>query len=225
MAPIGGWPAEPGELAALQEELGASMPGRWRPAGRVMFGGCYVCFSNEGAPSADDPAWAAAVLVLEGHPRAGVVVEGKAAAPYQPTRLALREGPLLEEAVSALPEPPEVLLVNATGRDHPRRGGLALHLGAVLGLPTVGVTDRTLVAAGEHPAEEAGSLAPLVLDGETVGFWVRTRGGVRPVAAHAGWMTDAGTAADVVLASAIRARTPEPVRQARRMARRARTPK
>jgi len=52
--------------------------------------------------------------------------------------LALREGLLLEQAMGALPIAPEVLVVNATGRDHPRRAGLALHLGAVLGLPTVG---------------------------------------------------------------------------------------
>jgi len=52
--------------------------------------------------------------------------------------LALREGLLLEQAMRALPIAPEVLVVNATGRDHPRRAGLALHLGAVLGLPTVG---------------------------------------------------------------------------------------
>jgi deoxyribonuclease V len=223
MARISGWPSKPGELAALQEELGASTPDRWRPTGPLKVGGCYICFSDDGAPSVGDPAWAAAVLVLGGHPRAGTVIQGTAPAAYQPTFLALREGPLLEEAVSALPEPPDVLLVNATGRDHPRRGGLALHLGAVLGLSSVGVTDRSLVASGEEPAEEAGSLSPLAIEGETVGYWVRTREGVRPVAAHAGWRTDARTAAEVVIASAVRARTPEPVRQARRMARRARS--
>jgi deoxyinosine 3'endonuclease (endonuclease V) len=57
---------------------------------------------------------------------------------YLPTLLALQEGLLLEQAVRALPIAPKVLVVNATGRDHPRRTGLALHLGAVLGLPTVG---------------------------------------------------------------------------------------
>jgi deoxyribonuclease V len=68
---------------------------------------------------------------------------GPAGGPYLPALLTLREGPLLEQAVRALPITPEVLVVNATGRDHPRRAGLALHLGAVLGLPSVG---------GGHPA-------------------------------------------------------------------------
>ena len=79
---------------------------------------------------------------------AGVSVGGPAAGPYLPALLALREGPLLEQAVRALSIAPEVLVVNATGRDHPRRAGLALHLGAVLGLATVGVTTRPLVAQG-----------------------------------------------------------------------------
>jgi hypothetical protein len=60
------------------------------------------------------------------------------------------EGPLLEAAVRALPAQPDVLLVDATGRDHPRRGGLALHLGAALDLPTVGVTHRPPVAEEER---------------------------------------------------------------------------
>jgi hypothetical protein len=70
--------------------------------------------------------------------------------------------------VRALPIVPKVLLVNATGRDHPRRAGLALHLGAVLGLPTVGVTTRPLVAKGPWPVDQRG--ATLWLGGEVVGL-------------------------------------------------------
>jgi deoxyribonuclease V len=69
---------------------------------------------------------------------AGVTSSGPAGGPDLSALLAPREGPLLEQAVRALPVAPEVLVVNATGRDHPRRAGLALQLGAVLGLPTVG---------------------------------------------------------------------------------------
>ena len=112
-----------------------------------------------------------------------------------------------------------MLLVNATGRDHPRGAGLALHLGAVLDLPTVGVTHRPLLAAGDWPPDETGAMAPLELKGEAVGAWVRTRAGTRPLAVHAGWRTDPGTAAAVVLAASAGARTPEPLRQARRIAR------
>src|SRR5436305_1869658 len=81
---------------------------------------------------------------------------GPAGAAYEPGLLALRAGRLLEDAVRRLPRSPDVLLVNATGRDHPRRAGLALQLGAVLGVPTVGVTHRPLLAAGEWPADEIG---------------------------------------------------------------------
>jgi deoxyribonuclease V len=138
---------------------------------------------------------------------------------YLPTLLALREGALLEQAVRALPITPEVLVVNATGRDHPRRAGLALQLGAVLGLPTVGVTTRPLIAQGAWPPDQRAATAPLLVGGEVVGCWVRTRAGARPVAVHAAWQTDAPAAVQVVLAAIRRARTPEPLRRARTLAR------
>jgi hypothetical protein len=94
---------------------------------------------------------------------AGVSVRGRAGWPYLPTLLALREGPLLEQAVRALEIVPEVLVVNATGRDHPRRAGLALPLGAVLELPTVGVTTRPLVAQGAWPADQRGATTPTAI--------------------------------------------------------------
>jgi deoxyribonuclease V len=108
---------------------------------------------------------------------AEATVTGVAAAPYQAGLLALREGPCQEAAVRALPLAPDVLLLDATGRDHPRRAGLALHLGAVTGLPTVGVTHRPLLADGPWPPDEPGAYTPLELDGERVGAWVRTRVG------------------------------------------------
>jgi deoxyribonuclease V len=149
-------------------------------------------------------------------------VSGAAGGAYEPGLLALREGPLLEAAVRALPRAPEVVLVNATGRDHPRGAGLALHLGAVLGLPSVGVTHRPLLASGEWPAQEAGAYSPLLHERETVACWLRTRSRRRPLVVHAGWRTDLQTARAVVLAAVDRARAPEPLREARRAARRAR---
>jgi deoxyribonuclease V len=149
------------------------------------------------------------------------VVPGYAGAPYEPGLLALREGALLEAAVRTLRELPDALLVNATGGDHPRRAGLALQLGAVLELPTVGVTHRPLVAEGDWPADERGARTPLLFGGELVGYWLRTRAGTRPLAVHAAWRTDPDTAASIVL-SASHARTPEPLRRARQRAREAR---
>jgi deoxyribonuclease V len=150
------------------------------------------------------------------------VVQGEAWAGYEPGLQALREGRLLEGAIRALAVAPEVVIANATGRDHPRGAGLALHLGAVLELPTVGVTDRPLLAVGDPPAPEFGATSPLVLGGAEVARLVRTRVGARPVAVHPGWRTDLDTALSVVLTATRRARTPEPLRQARHQARRAR---
>ena len=149
-------------------------------------------------------------------------MSGRADAPYEPGLLALREGPLLEAAVRALPEPPHVVLANASGRDHPRGAGLALHLGAALELPSVGVTDRPLLATGPDPAAGRGSTSPLMLDDSEVARRLRTRAGARPIVVHAAWRTDLDTAISVVLASTRRARTPEPLRRARRAARQAR---
>lgn len=176
-----------------------------------------------GAPG--DAAWAAAVLVRDGTVVAATVAHGVAPAGYAPGLLALREGPLLERAVRGLPELPEVLFVNATGRDHPRRAGLALHLGARLDVPSVGVTDRPLLAVGPWPPDKAGAVSPLRIADELVGYWVRTKRGVRPVTVHAGWRTDPETAVSIVLSVTAKARTPVPLREARRIAREARAGK
>ena len=117
-------------------------------------------------------------------PAGGMRIDGRAGGPYEPGLLALREGPTLEAAVRPLSLPPDVLLVDATGRDHPRGAGMALHLGAVLGLPTIGVTHRPLLAGGDWPDDRRGATSPLLLDGERVGAWLRTHAGARPLAIH-----------------------------------------
>jgi deoxyribonuclease V len=219
------WPADADSLITLQGSLAKGpMPAlEFDPAAPIA--GCYVCFARggTGAGAAGDPAWAAAALTRRSRRQStAVVTTGEAGAPYLPGLLAMREGTLLEAAVRALPFPPAVLLVDGTGRDHPRRAGLALHLGAALGLPTVGVTHRPLLAVGDWPGPERGAISPLLLEGETVGYWLRTRAGTRPLAVHAAWGTDPDLAVEVVLAATRRARTPEPLRAARRAARRAR---
>jgi deoxyribonuclease V len=217
-----------------------------------LLGGCFVAFARgEAGPGhVGDRAWVAAVtwrplvgrstqvgrnsdraLVGSGPggPRRArdveeqVVIVGMTGAAYLPGLLALREGPLLSAAVSALGCPPELLLVDATGRDHARRAGMAVHLGAVTGIPTVGVTHRPLLAQGAPPTLDRGATSSLSLAGAEVGRWVCTRDGARPVVAHAGWRTDAATAASVVLAASTgAARTPVPLGEARRAAREAR---
>ena len=153
---------------------------------------------------------------------AEAVVAGDAGAPYLAGLLAPREGPLLDAAVRALTRMPDVVLVDATGRDHPRHAGLALHLGAALGLPTVGVTHRPLLARATWPDDTRGAWSALVLDGACVGAWLRTRPGARPLAVHCGWRTTVDGAVHVVLAASRGHRTPEPLRHARWLARMAR---
>ncbi len=185
---------------------------------------CFVCFErgSVGAGRAGERGWAAAVVIRGRQVIATATIAGAAGAPYEAGLLALREAPLLAAAVDALAHRPDVLMVDATGRDHPRRAGMALHLGAVLDLPTVGVTNRTLVARGEPPPDERLASSPLLLDGDEVGRWVRTRPRRHPVAVHAAWRTAPAVAAAVVATAVERFRTPEPLRLARHHARQAR---
>jgi deoxyribonuclease V len=213
------WPSTAAELEAWQEELARRPVGAWSPAPASVVGACVVVFprGKTGAGACGDRGWAAAVA----H-GASAVVPGEAGAPYVPGLLALREGPLLEAAVRALPRAPDVLLADATGRDHPRRAGLATSLGAVLELPTVGVTHRPLLASGDWPADRRGATAPLRIGEDVVGCWLRVRAGVRPLAVHPAWRTDLDAAIAVVLGATASVRTPEPLRAARTAARRAR---
>lgn len=160
-------------------------------------------------PVAGEPARVAAVFAA---PFRGLVGLGTGADPAWAAA-----------AVRALHAGADVLLVNATGRDHPRRAGVALHLGAVLAVPTVGVTDRPLAAEGAAPGPGRGDRSPLRLaGGEVVGFRLRVRAGARPLCVSAGWRTDPETAAGIVLAACGGERTPLPLREARRRAREAR---
>jgi deoxyribonuclease V len=219
------WPTEPAELEAEQRRLAEARPQPWHPPQAPLdVAGCWVCFPRgvSGRGGAGDPAWCAAAVTRTGPIVGQHVREAVAAAPYLPGLMALRAGALLESVVRGLPYAPDVLLLDATGRDHPRRCGLAVHLGAALDLPTVGVTHRPLGATGDWPEDRAGATSPLRLDGEVVACWLRTRAGTRPLVVHPGWRTDVETAMQVVEQALSGRRTPEPLRQARRLARRAR---
>jgi deoxyribonuclease V len=222
-------------LAVAADAALAAEPWQLPPAGAPapLLGGCFVAFARgEAGPGhAGDRAWAAAVTWRRPGQRTRVgqgteeevVITGLTGAAYLPGLLALREGPLLDAAFGALAKRPEVLVVDATGRDHPRRAGMAVHLGARWGVPTVGVTHRPLLAEGALPLLRRGAITPLVVAGQQVGSWVCTRDGARPVVAHAAWRTDAATAALVVLAASTgTARAPVPLREARSIAREAR---
>lgn len=224
----GPWPKTEDDLIAVQNRLASLTPDPWHPPPiPYSIGACFVCFPKGfvGPGGPGDHAWAAAVIMTGGSLDARAVREGTAPAAYRSGFLALREGPLLEDAVRVLPRSFDVLLVDATGKDHPRRAGLALHLGARLKVPTIGVTDRPLVARGDWPADHQGAISPVRLHEEIVGYWVRMVQGARPLVVHAAWRTDAETAVRVALDALGGKRTPEPLRLARQSARSARAQK
>ena len=219
------WPSTVESLTAYQEELAATVAPPWAPpAGGMRTGGCWVCFPRDlaGPGDAGDPAWTAAVVMSGDEVLAESTVTGAAGAPYIPGLLALRIGSLLQQATRAVDSDPDAMFVDATGRDHPRRAGLALHLGSELAMPTVGVTHRPLLAEGDWPADRRGASSPLRIGSEVVACWLRTQAGVRPLVVHPGWRVDLATAIDLVLSVTSRSRTPGPLRHARRVAREAR---
>src|SRR3954469_5790699 len=121
------WPESEEALERAQAALAGAAPPPWHPGAAPRIGGCLVCFARGavGTGARGDPARAAAAMGADG-PVA--VVRGAAGAPYRAGRPPRRGGPLLEAAVRALSGGrPDVLLVDATGRDHPRRAGLATH--------------------------------------------------------------------------------------------------
>ena len=216
------WASDAESLIAYQRELATAVQSPWRPGdNQIRTGGCWVCFPRglTGPGAAGDPAWAAAVVVAGDETLAETVIVSVAGASYEPGLLALRLGPVLEQAVEAVGARPDVWFVDGTSRDHPRRAGLALHLGSVLQVPTVGVTHRPLVARGSWPDDRRGATSPLTIGEDNVARWVRTQPGVRPLVVHGGWQVDLDTAVDLVLATTLRRRTPEPLRRARHAAR------
>lgn len=215
----------PRDLIGVQERLEALSPDPWRWTGAgTKVGAVFVAFlrGSSGPGATGDRCWAAAVVIANGQLVVARVMGGHAGAAYEPGMLFLRVGLPILEAVRQLPEQPDLLLINATGRDHPRGAGLAVHLGALLDVPTMGVTHRPLIATGDWPADERDASSPLVLNGDLVGYWLRTRAGTRPLVIHAGWRTDPATALEALKACTGRSRTPEPLRVAREYARTAR---
>jgi deoxyribonuclease V len=220
------WPADADSLIAYQQRLSTATPAPFAmDLGTARIGGCWVCFPRglTGPGTDHDPAWCAAVIMFGGRVVEERLTGGNAIFPYMPGLLALRLGPLVEQAVRALSVSPDVLLLDATARDHPRGAGLALHLGAELDIATIGVTHRPLVASGEWPSDRRAATSPLRIGNSVVGCWLRTQPGVRPLAIHPGWRIDLITAVEVITMLTTSRRTPEPLRRARQLARRART--
>jgi deoxyribonuclease V len=138
--------------------------------------------------------------------------------PYVPGLLALREGPAVLAALEHLTVWPDVFLFDAHGLAHPRRIGLASHLGVILDWPSIGCAKSRLTGIHAEPGDTVGEWAPLVDGLETVGSVLRTRAGVKPVYVSIGHRVDLGTAIELVLGCTRGYRLPETTRFAHKMA-------
>ncbi len=154
--------------------------------------------------------------------RARRVVEQRVAVrplhfPYVPGLLSFREAPALLAALRKLRGEPEVLLCDGHGLAHPRRFGIACHIGVLTGLPTVGCAKSRLVGEHADPAQRRGARAPLEDRGEVIGAVLRTRPGSRPLFVSVGHRVDLPSALRLVLACAREHRLAEPVHLADRL--------
>jgi deoxyribonuclease V len=138
----------------------------------------------------------------------------KAVFPYVPGYLSFREGPVLDEAFAKLENRPELVIFDGQGLAHPRRFGLACHLGVLWGVAAIGCAKSLLVGHAEEPGWTKGSWNPLLEGKEVIGSVLRTRDGVKPVFVSPGHRIDQAGARRVVLQAATRFRLPEPTRQA-----------
>ncbi len=140
--------------------------------------------------------------------------EAQAFFPYIPGLLTFREGPAVLDAFRQLRKRPDVILFDGQGIAHPRRMGLASHMGVVLNIPTVGCAKSPLRVAFEPPGRERGCASEMKDGDEQVGVVLRTRTGVKPLYISPGHLVDVPTSVQLVLAAGRGYRLPEPTRVA-----------
>lgn len=210
------WDLTPEQAIQLQQELRQHVlqqPLDYRHVHTVA--GVDVGFPNNGGTAR------AAVVVIE-LPELRLVdqacVEFHPSFPYIPGLLSFREAPAVLVALERLSVQPEVLLVDGHGLAHPRRFGLACHLGLLLDCPAIGCAKSILVGQHGDLKQERGSTAALLDRGETIGRALRTRPAVRPVYVSIGHRVDLDSAVALTLACTGRYRLPEPARQAHHLA-------
>jgi deoxyribonuclease V len=139
--------------------------------------------------------------------------------PYIPGLFAFREGQGILSALKKITCTMDVIFLHGHGYAHPRRCGLASHLGVLIDRPSIGVADHLLVGKAEMPGPERGALAPVMDGDEIIGMAVRTRKGSRPIYVSVGHRTDLPQVVELVLMTTEEHRMPEPVRAADRIAR------
>ncbi|MET0746302.1 MAG: deoxyribonuclease V, partial [Microvirga sp.] len=208
---IHGWDLTPAEAIALQKDLRRDVISD-RPidldAVRVV-AGVDVSVKDEQSHAAVVAMTFPGFLVIE-----TVLARRPTPFPYIPGLLSFREGPVLEEAFERLKTEPDVFLFDGMGIAHPRRIGIASHMGLWLGRPTIGCGKSLLCGRYRDLGDEKGSAAPLVDKGEAIGVALRTRTSKNPMFISPGHMADIPTAAELVLRCSPKFRLPEPIRLA-----------
>ena len=212
------WDISPTDAVALQRELAGRLrlvPGLPESAVQSIAG------VDLSPPDAQTGLVRGAVVVVA-WPSLDVIevstAEGVAEFPYVPGLLSFREAPILLEALSGLRITPDLILVDGQGTAHPRRFGIACHLGLAVDVPIVGCAKSRLVGAHEEPGEDKGAWSLLTHRGEVIGAVVRTRTGVRPIYVSPGNNIDLESSVRWALACSPRYRIPVPTRLAHRAA-------
>ena len=163
----------------------------------------------------------AAVVILS-YPKLELVEKAIAriptAFPYVPGYLSFREIPAILAALSQLKQTPDLILCDGQGLAHPRRFGLACHLGVLLDLPTIGVAKSRLTGIHEDIPSEKGSYKPLIDNDETIGVVLRSRTNVKPIYVSIGHKISLPTAIDYTLGCLTKYRLPETTRWADKLA-------
>lgn len=206
------WPRTYRAAVARQQELRDRLvPGRGGPRRVRLVAGADLSYDR-----GSDRFFAAVVLVEL--PGLDVVEEatarGRSPFPYIPGLLSFREGPLLMKAFGRLRRAPDLVLFDGHGLAHPRRFGIACHLGLLLDVPSVGCAKSRLVGEHREPGRRRGDWTPLRHRGEIVGAVLRTRPGVRPVYVSCGHRIGLRPAIRWTLECCRRFRIPEPIRRA-----------
>jgi deoxyribonuclease V len=208
------WDISPHEARQLQETLRGQVYMQPLPQEKITtIAGVDASFGKE-------VIYAAAVLL--DYPSLELVEQVTAqlplSFPYVPGLLSFREAPAVLAALERLPAQPDVLLVDGHGYAHPRRFGLACHLGVWLDIPTIGCA-KSILAGGHDPlGETVGSTAELLEGEEVIGLAVRTRQNVKPMYISIGHRVDLDSARRMVLSCTLGYRLPEPSRLAHKLA-------
>ena len=138
--------------------------------------------------------------------------------PYIPGLLSFREGPVLEEAFNRLEHEPDVFIFDGMGRAHPRRIGIASHMGLWLKRPTIGCGKTLLSGKYVEPPPERGAYVDLIDRGEVIGAILRTRANTKPVFISPGHLIDLRSSVELIMHCTPKYRLPEPIRAAHKTA-------